>query len=132
MYGAVSNKLLLYADDSAILVADKCLYNIETVLQNELEIVSEWLVDNKLSLHLSKTESILFGSRPRLKSQSVLSITCKGIVIEAKNTVNYLGVVLEQCLSGANMPTSVIQKANARLKFLYKKRKFLNLTTKKL
>ena len=67
MSGAVCNKLLSYADDSAILVADKCLSNIETVLQNELEIVSEWLVDNKLSLHLGKTESILFGSRPRLK-----------------------------------------------------------------
>ena len=131
MSGAVSNKLLLYADDSAILVADKCLSNIETVLQNELEIVSEWLVDNKLSLHLGKTESILFGSRPRLKSQSVLSITCKGDVIEAKK-IKYLGVVLKQCLSGANMATSVIQKANARLKFLYRKRNFLNLTTKKL
>ena len=71
MSGAVCNILLLYADDSAILVADKCLSNIETVLQNELEIVSEWLVDNKLSLHLGKTESILFGSRPRLKSQRV-------------------------------------------------------------
>ena len=30
------------------------------------------------------------------------------------------------------MATSVIQKANARLKFLYRKRKFLNFTTKKL
>ena len=69
MSGAVSNKLLLYADDSAILVTDKCLPYIETVLHNELEIVSEWLVINKLSLHLGKTESILFGSRPRLKSQ---------------------------------------------------------------
>ena len=46
MSGAVSNKLLLYADDSAILVADKCISNIETILQNELEIVSESLVDN--------------------------------------------------------------------------------------
>ena len=44
-----------------MLVADKCLSNIETVLQNELEIVSEWLVDNKLFLHLGKTETILFG-----------------------------------------------------------------------
>ena len=61
MSDAVCNKLLLYADDSAILVADKCLSNIETVLQNELEIVSQWLVDNKLSLHLGKPESILFG-----------------------------------------------------------------------
>ena len=41
MSHAVSNKLLLYADDSALLVADKFLSNIETVLQNELEIVSE-------------------------------------------------------------------------------------------
>ena len=84
MSGAVRNKLLLYADDSAILVADKCLSNIETVLQNELEIASEWLVDNKLPLHTGKMESILFGSRTRLKSQSVLSITCKGTVIEVK------------------------------------------------
>ena len=59
MYGAVSNKLLLYADNSVILVADKYLSNIETVLQNELEIVSEWLVDYKLCLHLDKTESKL-------------------------------------------------------------------------
>ena len=56
-------------------------------------------------------KSILFGSRPRLKPQSVLSITCKSTVIEAKNTVKYLGVVLEQCLSGANKATSVNQKA---------------------
>ena len=49
MSGAVSNKRLVYADDYAILVADKCLSNIETVLQNELEIVSEWLVGNSLS-----------------------------------------------------------------------------------
>ena len=32
MSGAVYNKLLLYSNDSAILVADKCLSNIETVL----------------------------------------------------------------------------------------------------
>ena len=99
MFGAVSNTLLLYCmkDDSAILVTDKCLSNIEPILQNELEIVSKWLVDNKLSLNLGKTESILFGSRPRLKSRSVLSITCKGTVIAAQNTVKYLGELSFGC-----------------------------------
>ena len=52
----------------------------------------------------------MFGSRPRLKSQSALSITCKGIVIEGKKAVKYLGVKLKQCLSGTNMATSVIQR----------------------
>ena len=53
---------------SAILVADKDASNVETSLQRELEVVSDWLVDNKLSLHLGKTESVLSGSKQRLRS----------------------------------------------------------------
>ena len=58
MSSAISNKLLLYADDCAILIADECLSNIGTVLQNELEILNEWLVDNKLFLHLGKIYTV--------------------------------------------------------------------------
>ena len=76
--------------------------------------MSEWLIDNKLSLHLGKTESILFGSQPRLKSKSALNISCKGTAIEGKDSVKYLGAVLEQSLSGEAMVNSIIQKANAR------------------
>ena len=114
------------------MVADKSVLTIEILLQKELEVVSEWLVDNKLSLHLGKTESILFGSKIRLKSQSNLQISCKGTNIESKEIVKYLGAVLEQCLSGESMVKLIIQKANARLKFLFRKQKFLNLHSKKL
>ena len=57
MTGGVNNKLFLYADDS-----DKHKSSIEKLLKKELETVSDWLIDNKLSLHLGKTESILFVS----------------------------------------------------------------------
>ena len=40
-----------------------------------LESVSEWLVENRLSLHLGKTESILFGSNKRLAKRRELHIT---------------------------------------------------------
>ena len=60
--GVIGNKLLLYADDSTILVADKDLSTVQNSFQTDLMIVSEWLIDNKLSLHLGKTEPILFGS----------------------------------------------------------------------
>ena len=96
MSGAVNHRLLLYADDSVILVADgKTILIIEISLPKELEVVSEWLVDNKLSLHLGKTESILFGSRSRLRSQSNLLISCKGTHIGSKEVVKYLCAVLE-------------------------------------
>ena len=103
MSGDVYHKLLLYADDSAILVADKNISAIDISLLKELHLVSEWLVDNKLSLQIGKTEYILFGSRSRLKSQSNLRIWCNGTHIESNEIVKYLGAVLEQCLSGESM-----------------------------
>ena len=52
------------------LVADKDISTVENSLQTDLQIVREWLIDNKLSLHLSKTGSILFGSKSRLRPWS--------------------------------------------------------------
>ena len=132
MSGVIYNKLLLYADDSAILVADKDKSTVENALQTDLQIVSEWLIDNKLSLHLGKTESILFGSKSRLRSRSNLNIECKGSKIEPKDKVKYLEAILDRTLSGESMVNSILQSAKARLKFLYRKQKFLNLHTKKL
>ena len=59
---AVKYKLILYADDSAIVVSGKDIKVIQETHGKELCALSSWLVDNKLSLHLDKTESILFGS----------------------------------------------------------------------
>ena len=41
MSGVVNNKFHLYADDSAILVADKQKSNIEKLLKKELEEVGD-------------------------------------------------------------------------------------------
>ena len=60
MASAVGCKLLIYADDSALIASGKNIADIETTLSSELEYVSNWLIDNKLSLHLGKTQSILF------------------------------------------------------------------------
>ena len=54
MASAVRCKLLLYADDSALIASGKNVADIESTLSSELEYVSNWLIDNKLSLHLGK------------------------------------------------------------------------------
>ena len=67
-------------------------------------------MDNNLSLYLGKMESILFGSRPTLKSQS-----CKGTAVEPKY-FTILGCSVRTCPYGASMGSSLIQKANASFK----------------
>ena len=72
MSAVVENKLLLYADDSGILVSGKNISHVEKLLTESLGLVSQWLIDNKLSLYLGKTESILFGSKHKVKFNLIL------------------------------------------------------------
>ena len=132
MPAAAKSKILLYADDSAILASGKTVSEVEKALSDDLQAVSDWLVDNKLSLHLGKTESIVFGSRHKLKSQPKLNISCNGTPISQTDSVKYLGVTIDQFLSFKSMAESVLTKVNARLKFLIRKRDYLNFYTKKL
>ena len=127
---AVKCKLLLYADDSALLASSSDVSEIEDILSKELESVSEWLVENRLSLHLGKTESILFGSNKRLAKRRELHITCNGNDIESGAMVIYLGVTLDQNLSRSSMMTKIVSKCNNKIKFLYRNAK--NLDKKKM
>ncbi|CAL4069797.1 unnamed protein product, partial [Meganyctiphanes norvegica] len=52
---SVKCKLLLYADDSALIVSGSDPRAIASLLSKELESCRQWLMDNKLSLHLGKT-----------------------------------------------------------------------------
>ena len=61
-----------------------------------------------------------------------MAMSCHTNIIEGKTQVKYLGATLDQTLSSESMALSIIEKANARLKFLYRKRKYLTFTTKKL
>ena len=69
-------KLLLYAHDSTILFSHSDPDQIANKLEKVLESCSDWPVDNKLSLHLGKTECILFGPKRKLKKVKNLKVTC--------------------------------------------------------
>ena len=124
--------LFLYADDSALVFSNKDIKVIENHLSDELQNISEWLIENKLSLHLGKTESILFGSKIRLSRTPELKISLGGIQIEAKNCVKYLGCDLDSSVSGESMSQKVVKKVNQRIKFLARKAQFLNKETLKM
>ena len=132
MASSISCDLCLYADDSLLLVSGKDVKSIELSLCNEMNSISNWLDSNKLSLHLGKTESILFASKKKIKKCSKLVIKCKDVEIESKQNVKYLGATIDQDMSGSTMGNTVIKKVNSGLKFLYRKSGFLNFRERKL
>ncbi len=71
--------MFLYADDDALLASGKETNKIQEKLGEELVKVKDWLSENKLLLHLGKTESIIFGSKYKLSKEDDLVIKVDGM-----------------------------------------------------
>ena len=123
---SVKCKLLLYADDSALLVSGSDPSKIAERLSKELESCRQWLIDNKLSLHLGKTEAILFGSRRKLSKVQSFEVKCGDDLIKNVNSVKYLGITIDNTLSCANIVDNIVKTSITRLKFLYRFKDMLN------
>ena len=123
--------LVLYADDSTIAYSHSDPNIISEKMGKELHSCNQWLVDNKLSLHLGKTECILFGSKRKLRKIKNFKITCNEHTISAKSNVKYLGLDIDQYLSGELIVDNIIKKVNSRLKFLYRQSQFLSKNARK-
>ena len=131
---AVNSELLLYADDTCLIYTAKDTKTIEEQLNSDFNSLCEWFIDNKLSIHFGedKTKSILFGTKRHLKNQTDLDIKYGDIKIKQHNKVTYLGCILDSNLSGESMATKVLGLVNGRLKFLYRKQRFLTFSLRRL
>ena len=131
---AVNSELLLYADDTCLIYTAKDTKTIKEQLNSDFNSLCEWFIDNKLSIHFGedKTKSILFGTKRHLKNQTDLDIKYGDIKIKQHNKVTYLGCILDSNLSGESMATKVLGLVNGRLKFLYRKQRFLTFSLRRL
>ena len=84
-------------------------------------------MDNKLSRHFGKekTKSIFFARKRRSKNVRRLNIRYNHINIKQHSQVTYLRCVLHETMSGEPMVLKVINKINRKLKFLYRKNRYL-------
>ena len=86
------------------------------------------MTDNKLSLHLGKTESILFCSKSSSKKSFEFKVTHNNQAIKRKESVKYLGIELASAISFSSLVESVVKKrANYRLKFVYRYQSCMDL-----
>ena len=91
-----NSKPRMYADDTHLTYADNDICSIETSLNQDLSNINRWLIANKLTLNMTKTEFMLIGSRQTLNSLSAFPVLeINGTQL---NRVNF-GVLIDENLT---------------------------------
>ena len=90
----------MFADDTHLTYADNDIAKIELNLTNDLESIREWLIVNKLTLNMSKTEFMVIGSRQRLYTfDNAPVLTIEGAPIKQVKSTKSLGLHIDEHLS---------------------------------
>ena len=92
-----SGTAAMYADDTTVTFSADDTASLELQINKELECLNKWLVVNKLSLNVNKTEFMLFTTRQkRAFINDALSININGKPIRQVKTAKTLGLHIEE------------------------------------
>ena len=120
-------RVILYADDTAIFCKSSDIGFIRNALAQDMETVAEWLRLNKLTLNVSKTKTMVFGTPHMLKENPKLVMQQDGVEFEQVSTFKYLGLMLDSSISFESHLGTLTKKVSSRLGVLGRVRKFLPL-----
>ena len=90
-------KFFLFADDTNIFHDSDNYFTLERTMNKELKKLYQWLILNRLSLNISKTNFVIFSPINKPKANVTLLIN-KHAITEA-SYVKYLGVLFDSNLS---------------------------------
>ena len=119
-------QFFLFADDTNIYCEADSPERLEFIINKELKKLHEWLIVNRLSLNIDKTNFVVFHpyNKP-LKHNITLKIYKKAIL--EKDHVKYLGVIIDSTLTWKNHIDNVSSKISKSIGLLYKIRHFVNM-----
>ena len=91
-------KLLLYADDITMYISGKDVSSLNCAVNNELVIISNWFIFNRLSLNLNKSSFIIFHSSKKSVSFD-FPISINNSLLNRVATIRYLGILMDEHLT---------------------------------
>ena len=103
----------MYADDTELHYCCSHLQEVERVIQNELERVSNWMVVNRLKLNVNKSMCMLIGSQQRVGGKT-LCLSLNGSLLKQVSSTKYLGVCTDHYLTWQNHIDYVLKTVRGR------------------
>jgi hypothetical protein len=108
---AKNAKLVLYADDTSLIITSPNYTEFVTKLNNVLDVAHEWFKSNLLFLNLSKTTYLQFLTKNRQKLD--LNITLRNNQITSSTNTKFLGLTIEETLSWKCHTNHILSKLSS-------------------
>ena len=92
---------ILFADDTNLFYSHKNLKLMFETVNNELELVNDWFIANKLSLKIKKTKYILFCKNSTIDDLPLRfpNLTINNAIIKRVFHASFLGVIINESLN---------------------------------
>ena len=120
----------MYPDDTTISYSSDTSDKLDLVVNEELSCIEKWLQGNKLSLIVVKTQAMIIGSKPKIKKlknnpSTLPSFKVGGEEIDLIYEIKYLGVVIDNCLTGESDISALQRKISRAIGLLKYARNFV-------
>ena len=112
-----TGKMLMFADDATVFVTGTSVENVQNNLNQAMQEVHQWTVDNKMLLNTKKTKVMLLGSRQKLQrlENRDLHIVIDNKELECVTQTKCLGVIIDNTLSFKFHAESIVKSMKQKL-----------------
>ena len=110
-----NTKSSLFADDTVVYTTAPSADHPAVALNQDLNNVRNWLVDNRLTLNIGKSKYMLIGGNKRVTDFGNVALSIEGKGLEKVSNYKYLGVIIGENLSWTDHVESVARKVSQRI-----------------
>ena len=119
--------VLLYADDTVIFARHADEQTAHLWVSADLKLLHSWCNKNQLTINLTKTKIMLFGTKNMLKNATKLDIEISDNKIQYVKHFNYLGMKLEDTLTFELHAAETMRMVAHKLYLLSRIRKYITI-----
>ncbi len=127
--GVMKGQLVLYADDAALVYALDTEKDIQFAMQQDADLLHEWLCRNVLSINTMKTCYVTFGCA---KNMPNLKIVIDGSEIQRIKTYKYLGLIIDEDLKFNAHVNHIKKQMTPYISLMWRKGKYIPADKRKL
>ncbi len=120
---------IIFADDTNLLFSHSNAFELQEILNTELQKMDIWFKCNRLSLNISKTNYIVFNSNKKASVADYIRLKINDKELLRVSSTKFLGILIKESLNFKHHIEHLISNLAKYVGLFFKLRHYLPLTT---